>query len=210
MVKGIRLKDFKFGELFYFNSLSLCPQLCMFGLQLGFLSTYLSEPIVKAFTSAAAFHVTVSQLQSMLGLRLPRHTGTFSLFKVSMLTLGGSHLTITKGSLWYCPDFRVRCGEPASHQHGGAADLFGVFGRPGASQGNQPSFPEAPAHTHPRGDPHSQSAHFSLHLIPSVVTARIKVLECFVCQVIIATGVTFAASLDTNYNIEIVGHIPAG
>ncbi|XP_051280078.1 solute carrier family 26 member 10 [Dicentrarchus labrax] len=55
--------------------------LCMFGLQLGFLSTYLSEPIVKAFTSAAAFHVTISQLQSMLGLRLPRHTGTFSLFK---------------------------------------------------------------------------------------------------------------------------------
>lgn len=55
----------------------------MFGLQLGFLSTYLSEPIVKAFTSAAAFHVTISQLQSMLGLRLPRHTGAFSLFKVS-------------------------------------------------------------------------------------------------------------------------------
>lgn len=60
----------------------LVLQLCMFGLQLGFLSTYLSEPIVKAFTSAAAFHVTISQLQSMLGLRLPRHTGTFSLFKV--------------------------------------------------------------------------------------------------------------------------------
>lgn len=58
----------------------------MFGLQLGFLSTYLSEPIVKAFTSAAAFHVTVSQLQSMLGLRLPRHTGTFSLFKVSSVS----------------------------------------------------------------------------------------------------------------------------
>ncbi|XP_061684695.1 solute carrier family 26 member 10 isoform X1 [Syngnathoides biaculeatus] len=55
--------------------------LCMFGLQLGFLSTYLSEPIVKAFTSAAAFHVTSSQLQSMLGLRLSRHTGTFSIFK---------------------------------------------------------------------------------------------------------------------------------
>ena len=60
-----------------------CLQLGMFSLQLGFLSTYLSEPIVKAFTSAAAFHVTVSQLQSMLGLRLPRYTGPFSLFKVS-------------------------------------------------------------------------------------------------------------------------------
>ncbi|XP_061684712.1 solute carrier family 26 member 10 isoform X3 [Syngnathoides biaculeatus] len=60
--------------------------LCMFGLQLGFLSTYLSEPIVKAFTSAAAFHVTSSQLQSMLGLRLSRHTGTFSIFKVIIAT----------------------------------------------------------------------------------------------------------------------------
>lgn len=62
--------------------LFLLSQLCMCGLQLGFLSTYLSEPIVKAFTSAAAFHVTVSQLQSMLGLRLPRYAGAFSLFKV--------------------------------------------------------------------------------------------------------------------------------
>lgn len=68
--------------LFFF----LGSQLCMFGLQLGFLSTYLSEPIVKAFTSAAALHVTVSQLQNMLGLRLPRTPGTFSLFRVSLLT----------------------------------------------------------------------------------------------------------------------------
>lgn len=54
---------------------------CMFALQLGFLSSYLSEPIIKAFTSAAAFHVAASQLQSMLGLRLARHTGNFALFK---------------------------------------------------------------------------------------------------------------------------------
>lgn len=75
---------FHFFELdcLVYKTLWFSFQLCMFGLQLGFLSTYLSEPIVKAFTSAAAFHVTVSQLQSMLGLRLPRHTGTFSLFKV--------------------------------------------------------------------------------------------------------------------------------
>lgn len=87
MVKYTFLKTCRFGERFFFyyylfNSQFLCSQLCMFGLQLGFLSTYLSEPIVKAFTSAAAFHVTVSQLQNMLGLRLPRHTGTFSLFRV--------------------------------------------------------------------------------------------------------------------------------
>lgn len=32
----------------------------------------------------------------------------------------------------------------------------------------------------------------------------------FILQVIIATGVAFASSLDSVYNIEIVGHIPAG
>ncbi|KAG2468682.1 S26A2 protein, partial [Polypterus senegalus] len=73
--------------------------ICMFLLQLGFLSTYLSEPIVKAFTSAAAFHVTISQLPNMLGLRLPRHTGPFTIFKVPALdkipSLAGDTVAIT-------------------------------------------------------------------------------------------------------------------
>lgn len=91
------LKTYKFGELFSHFQF-FCSQVCMFSLQLGFLSTYLSEPIVKAFTSAAAFHVTVSQLQNMLGLRLPRHTGTFSLFRVSMLPRWRPRLKVTEGS----------------------------------------------------------------------------------------------------------------
>ncbi|XP_039188662.1 solute carrier family 26 member 10-like isoform X2 [Crotalus tigris] len=53
----------------------------MFMLHLGFLSTYLSEPVVKAFTSAAALHVVVSQLQSLLGISLPRPNGYFAIFK---------------------------------------------------------------------------------------------------------------------------------
>lgn len=32
----------------------------------------------------------------------------------------------------------------------------------------------------------------------------------FILQVIIATGVAYASSLDSTYHIEIVGHIPAG
>ena len=32
----------------------------------------------------------------------------------------------------------------------------------------------------------------------------------FILQVIIATGVAYASSLDSTYNIAIVGHIPAG
>ncbi|XP_042304967.1 solute carrier family 26 member 10-like isoform X2 [Sceloporus undulatus] len=53
----------------------------MFTLHLGFLSTYLSEPVIKAFTSGAALHVVVSQLQSLLGLPLPRPDGCFAIFQ---------------------------------------------------------------------------------------------------------------------------------
>ncbi|XP_029974560.1 solute carrier family 26 member 10 [Salarias fasciatus] len=134
--------------------------LCMFTLQLGFLSTYLSEPIVKAFTSAAAFHVTVSQLQSMLGLRLPRHTGTFSLFKT----------------------------------------LASVM----------------------ENLPHTNMAELLMSLLCLAVLVPVKEINMRFRQrlrtpipveiltVIIATGVAYAASLDSAYSIEIVGHIPAG
>ncbi|EAW97036.1 hCG2015932, isoform CRA_a [Homo sapiens] len=70
------------------DSASSPPQLGMFVLQLGVLSTFLSEPVVKALTSGAALHVLLSQLPSLLGLSLPRQIGCFSLFKTlaSLLT----------------------------------------------------------------------------------------------------------------------------
>ncbi|XP_049739649.1 solute carrier family 26 member 10-like isoform X2 [Elephas maximus indicus] len=59
----------------------------MFVLQLGVLSTFLSEPVVKALTSGAALHVLVSQLPSLLGLPLPRQIGCFTLFKTLAVVL---------------------------------------------------------------------------------------------------------------------------
>ncbi|XP_041654280.1 solute carrier family 26 member 10 [Cheilinus undulatus] len=134
--------------------------LCMCGLQLGFLSTYLSEPIVKAFTSAAAFHVTISQLQNMLGLRLQRYTGTFSLFKT----------------------------------------LASVM----------------------ENLPDTNMAELLISLVCLAVLVPVKEINMRYRQrlrtpipveiltVIIATCVAYASSLDTTYDIEIVGHIPAG
>uniref|UniRef100_A0A671MJJ0 Solute carrier family 26 member 10-like n=1 Tax=Sinocyclocheilus anshuiensis TaxID=1608454 RepID=A0A671MJJ0_9TELE len=138
----------------------LLSQLCMCGLQLGFLSTYLSEPIVKAFTSAAAFHVTVSQLQSMLGLRLPRYAGAFSLFKT----------------------------------------LASVM----------------------ENVPHTNLAELVISLLCLAVLVPVKEVNSRfrerlrtpipveIITVIIATGITYAFSLDSKYDIQIVGHIPAG
>ncbi|XP_067880796.1 solute carrier family 26 member 10 isoform X3 [Heterodontus francisci] len=73
--------------------LSGIMMICMFVLQLGFLSTYLSDPIVKAFTSGTAFHVTISQLNIMLGLQLPRFTGPFTIFKTLASILGALSTT---------------------------------------------------------------------------------------------------------------------
>ncbi|XP_038642623.1 solute carrier family 26 member 10 isoform X2 [Scyliorhinus canicula] len=73
--------------------LSGLMMICMFVLQLGFLSTYLSDPIVKAFTSGTAFHVTISQLNTMLGLRLPRFTGPFTIFKTLASIIGALSMT---------------------------------------------------------------------------------------------------------------------
>uniref|UniRef100_A0A8I6GJX7 Solute carrier family 26, member 10 n=1 Tax=Rattus norvegicus TaxID=10116 RepID=A0A8I6GJX7_RAT len=77
----------------------------MFVLQLGVLSTFLSEPVVKALTSGAALHVLVSQLPSLLGLSLPRQIGCFSLFKTLAAVLSAlnqsspAELTISALSL---------------------------------------------------------------------------------------------------------------
>ncbi|XP_067228295.1 solute carrier family 26 member 10 isoform X3 [Chanodichthys erythropterus] len=140
--------------------LSGIMMLCMCGLQLGFLSTYLSEPIVKAFTSAAAFHVTVSQLQSMLGLRLPRYAGSFSLFKT----------------------------------------LASVM----------------------ENVPQTNLAELVISLLCLAVLVPVKEVNSRfrerlrtpipieIITVIIATGITYAFSLDSKYDIQIVGHIPAG
>ncbi|VDL63833.1 unnamed protein product [Nippostrongylus brasiliensis] len=48
----------------------------LFGvLRLGFLTTYLSDPLVSGFTTGSAAHVMVSQLNKVIGVKLPRHEG---------------------------------------------------------------------------------------------------------------------------------------
>ncbi|XP_068121249.1 solute carrier family 26 member 10-like [Hyperolius riggenbachi] len=132
----------------------------MFVLQLGFLSTYLSEPIVKAFTNAAAFHVTISQIQNMMGLPLPRHTGHFVIFKTLASVFRAVHKT-------------------------NVAELI-------------------------------ISILCLLVLIPiKELNARFRSklrtpIPGEIIMVLVATGLTFASSLDHRYNVQIVGSIPAG
>ncbi|XP_069592438.1 solute carrier family 26 member 6-like isoform X2 [Ranitomeya imitator] len=47
--------------------------------QFGFVVTYLSEPLVRGYTTAAAIHVTLSQLKSILGVEISQRSHPLSL-----------------------------------------------------------------------------------------------------------------------------------
>ncbi|KAF1542763.1 Solute carrier family 26 member 6, partial [Eudyptula minor] len=49
-------------------------------LQFGFVVTYLSDPLVRGYTTAASVHVLISQLKNVFGLSLNEHSGPLSLF----------------------------------------------------------------------------------------------------------------------------------
>ncbi|XP_043407676.1 solute carrier family 26 member 6 isoform X2 [Chelonia mydas] len=49
-------------------------------LQFGFVVTYLSEPLVRGYTTAAAVHVLVSQLKYVFGVEVAEQSGPFSMF----------------------------------------------------------------------------------------------------------------------------------
>lgn len=54
----------------------------------GFVVTYLSEPLVRGYTTGAAVHVIVSQLKYTFGISPVRHNGPFSLIYVRPWTHG--------------------------------------------------------------------------------------------------------------------------
>ncbi|XP_075757856.1 solute carrier family 26 member 10-like isoform X2 [Pelodiscus sinensis] len=134
--------------------------LAMFAAQLGFLATYLSEPVVKAFTNGAALHVLVSQLPSLLGLPLPRSPGCFAIFKTLASVAWALPLTNVAELL-----ISALC----------LALLL----------------PIKELNTRLRSR------------LPTPIPGEILV-------VLAATGVCFASSLDTRYNVQIVGPLPAG
>ncbi|KFQ23089.1 Prestin, partial [Mesitornis unicolor] len=53
-------------------------QLCLGFLRFGFVAIYLTEPLVRGFTTAAAVHVFTSQLKYLLGIKTSRYSGPLS------------------------------------------------------------------------------------------------------------------------------------
>lgn len=64
------------------SSFHLSFQVALGLLQFGFVVTYLSDPLVRGYTTAASVHVLVSQLKNVFGVSLGEYSGPLSLFKV--------------------------------------------------------------------------------------------------------------------------------
>lgn len=50
--------------------------------QFGFVGTYLSEPLVRAYTTAAAAHAVVAQIKYLFGVSPTRFSGPLALIYV--------------------------------------------------------------------------------------------------------------------------------
>ena len=57
-------------------------EIAIAALRLDFLCVYFSDPLVGGFTTAAATHILVSQLDDILGFKLPRASGPGYLFGI--------------------------------------------------------------------------------------------------------------------------------
>ena len=51
-------------------------------LRLGFITIFLSDPLISGFTTGAAFWVFTSQIKHIIAIYPERDSGPFSLFKV--------------------------------------------------------------------------------------------------------------------------------
>lgn len=70
-------------------------QVLMGLLQVGFVSVYLSDSLLSGFATGASLTILTSQFKYLLGLKIPRPQGWFTMFKIwySLLTnLGNTNI----------------------------------------------------------------------------------------------------------------------
>ena len=53
-------------------------------LRLGFITVYLSDPLISGFTTGAACHVFTSQIKHVFAIKTARYSGLFKLIKVNI------------------------------------------------------------------------------------------------------------------------------
>lgn len=162
-------------------------QLALGLLRFGFVAIYLTEPLVRGFTTAAAVHVVVSQLKYLLGVKTQRFSGPLSAIYVRFY-LAVVQLCVRND----CRDHKWLCACPQS--------VTAVLSHIAST--NVPTvimglvcivFLYAVKDLNER---------FKKKL-PIPIPGEIIV-------VIVSTGVSYGLSLSEVYKVEVVGKIPTG
>ena len=60
-------------------------QILMGTLRLGLITTYMSDPLVSGFTTAAGIYGGSGQLKHIFGIKIPRAYGLFQIIKVGVV-----------------------------------------------------------------------------------------------------------------------------
>ncbi|XP_052796672.1 prestin-like [Mya arenaria] len=68
-------------------------QIIMGVLRMGFVTTYMSDPLIAGFTTGTAIHVGTSQVKYIFGLKIPRTDGMFQVIKTYMYIFESIHKT---------------------------------------------------------------------------------------------------------------------
>uniref|UniRef100_UPI00398F43BE solute carrier family 26 member 6 n=1 Tax=Pristiophorus japonicus TaxID=55135 RepID=UPI00398F43BE len=68
-------------------------QILLGAIRFGFVVTYLSDPLVRGYTTGAAVHVLVSQLKYVFGIPVPRKNGPLALIYTLIDVIYALHLT---------------------------------------------------------------------------------------------------------------------
>jgi len=61
-------------------------QVIMGTLRMGFVTTYMSDPLIAGFMTGTAIHVGTSQVKYIFGIKIPRTDGLFQVIKVGPLS----------------------------------------------------------------------------------------------------------------------------
>jgi SulP family sulfate permease len=67
-------------------------QLALGLLRFGFITNFLSHPVLSGFTSAAALIIALSQIKNLTGIAIPRSAGVIETLTLTVTNLGNIHL----------------------------------------------------------------------------------------------------------------------
>nr|XP_041574627.1 solute carrier family 26 member 6 [Taeniopygia guttata] len=190
-------------------------------LQFGFVVTYLSDPLVRGYTTAASVHVLISQLKNVFGVSQSEHSGPLSLF-VTVIDLCKKLPDTNVGTLVtsIIAMVSILIVKELNHKFGAKLpmpipiELITVPRAAPTSWGMHPGIPGVSLSPSGRGAvglgslASAAPGHVFLHHSPCA--GRPCLIPVILPQIIVSTGISYGVNLKEKFGVSVVGNIPSG